>query len=39
MEKIKESKYIDIILKNKGNGEDIVFASFINILGGKNKYV
>ena len=38
-EKIKESKYIDIILKNKGNGEDIVFASFINILGGKNKYV
>jgi hypothetical protein len=38
-EKIKKTKYLDILLKNKGNGEDIIFATFINKLGGKNIYV
>lgn len=37
--KIKKTKYIDIIIKNKGNGEDIIFSKFIKILGGENKYV
>lgn len=37
--KIKNTKYLDIILENKGNGEDIVFSTFIRIMGGKNKYI
>lgn len=38
-DKIKNTKYLDIILENKGNGEDIVFSTFIRIMGGKNKYI
>ena len=38
-EKIKKSKYLNIIMKNRGNGEDIIFATFINLYGGKCKYV
>tara|TARA_B100001121_G_scaffold146631_1_gene128288 strand:- start:3189 stop:4016 length:828 start_codon:yes stop_codon:yes gene_type:complete len=38
-DEIKKTKYINIIMENKGNGEDIIFATFINLLGGKNVYV
>ena len=38
-EKIKETKYLDEILNNKGNGEDIVFSTFVRLFGGKNVYV
>lgn len=38
-EKIKETKYIDIIMENKGNGEDIIFSNFVKLFGGENKYV
>ena len=38
-EKVKKTKYLNIIMKNKGNGEDIIFATFINLYGGESKYV
>lgn len=37
--KIKETKYLDTLLKNKGNGEDIVLSTFVRLFGGENIYV
>lgn len=37
--KMKETKYLDILLENKGNGEDIVFSTFVRLFGGKNIHV
>ena len=38
-EKIKKTKYLNIIMKNRGNGEDIIEETFINLYGGESKYV
>lgn len=33
--KIKESTFYDILMENKGNGEDLLFAKYIELFGGK----
>jgi mannosyltransferase OCH1-like enzyme len=37
--KIKESEFLNILMKNKGNGEDILFSKFNYLMGGENIYV